>query len=621
MSDIQKAPEHVNLTKKRIREHMPVPGDYYAAHDAHYVEIYRILGEDTSNDRYRCERIDPETGSATGETTTMTLETISEYYRWIDLEGGSFARFLGMARAIVAGNPAYVMKKLSGEKAETVSKESDVTALTHGRSRDDVAMMLDEAEQVENRLQQVQLWAKHIMNARQREIERRIDEMNDMVAAFQKKVNGLLRVITIMNLYLGRKVDVRQIAEGEGADPKERLAIRQRILYMDEELCAHLDHEADYKDIDLFFEWVTKPENRDIVIPEKRCVVTLKPKRFSMDYRSGDPFYDAQRDQWNKHTYLLIRNGDNLWVMDDSDLECYDWVFPHSDFEYDFQSRRKEPFYDSRLKEHENERYRVMRMMMFLQGLVDRNEVFGVMDPIPNIIKTQGVDLIRDDELAIGTGIKPWLEFVKEKNALIRRGTRIIYDGGNKYFKYGNAFTTGGEFARYYQNKSSEPGFPDIGLYHVEIDNDHRKPYFLFNPGGDVWPKNNWEQSHERIRREAWYFSPDHVINYDAITTAELQAYFDDRTLRKDFRNMMPLLKKALLEKKAEEKSEDAFKTLMVTMLMGTRRKTHHADQVRAAVDAAVAWWKEKVIYTRPLSSDDAKAWRMVKAAAEKALL
>ena len=30
-------------------------------------------------------------------------------------------------------------------------------------------------------------------------------------------------------------------------------------------------------------------------------------------------------------------------------------------------------------------------------------------------------------------------------------------------------------------------------------------------------------------------------------------------------------------------------------------------------MDEAITWWKEKVIFTRPLRSDDKKAWSMIK--------
>lgn len=622
MENLQKRqPEHVNLTAKAIKEHVPAVGDIYAKRDAYYGGIMRITGiehrygkngEDWGLE-YACEELDPET-LAIIDKEAISESSLKSYYRYMSIES---SRTYDLARAVMAGDASGVAKMITGEDKADEASLSDETALVKGRTKKEVETMLAEAEEKQNALEEVRLWAKHIMESRRRAVEKMIDDMDEVLGVFKKKVDGLIKVITIMNLYLGREVDVQQIADGPDADPSEKLHIRQRILFMDEELCAHIDHEADYNDIDLFFKWVTEPANRNIIIPEQRCVVALKPKRFNMDYRSGDAYYDAQRDLWNKHTYLLIRNGGKLWVMDDSDLECWDWVFPHSDFEEAFQASRKESFYESRLKAHENAKYRVMRFSMFIQGLIDRGEIFGKIDSEPNLIKGKDVVLVRDDEKAIGTGIKPWADFVKEKNALIRRGNRIIYAGGRDYWTggYGKGTheTYGGDFARYYAYESSKPAFPGDGLYHVEIDDQHRKPYFLYNPGGTVWPKSIWEKEHERKRREAWYYDSNHVINYDAITTKELQTYFDDRTLRQEFRDMMPLLKKALLQKREEEKAEAGFKLLMTTSLMGHRRKTHHADHIRALVDEAVEWWKGKVIYTRPLTSDDAKAWRMIK--------
>ena len=622
---IQKTTEHVNLAAKARKDHEPAAGDIYVKKDAYYGGVYRITevrhryGKDGKDYglSYICDELDPETLDAK-DTASISASDLKEYYCYVSMGA---RQACDLARAVMAGNAAVVSRKIIGE-TEDEQKISEETALVKGHTKKEVETMLADAEEKENQLEEIRLWAEHIMQSRRRELEKKMDEMNKVLETFQKKVRGLLRVITIMNLYLGRDVDVMQIADGKDAEPSEKLHVRQRILFMDEELCAHLDHEADYNDIDLFFTWVTQPENRDIVIPEKRCIVALKPKRFTMDYRSGDSYYDTQRNIWNKHTYLLIRNGDKLWVMDDSDLECWDWVFPHSDFEEAFQASQKESFYESRLKAHENAKYRVMRFSMFIQGLIDRGEIFGKMDCQPNLIKGKDVVLVRDDENAIGTGIKPWADFVKEKNALIRRGTRIVYRADRSYWSdsYRRKTTNSGDFARYYAYEGSKPDFPGSGLYHVEIDDNHRRPYFLYNPGGTVWPRNIWEEEHERKRREAWYYENRYVLNYDATTTEELQRYFDDRSIREHFRDMMPLLKKALLQKREEEKSENGFKLLMVSSLMGPRRKTHHADEIRDIVDEAVEWWKLKVIYTRPLSSNDAKAWRMIKKYCENKL-
>ena len=84
-----------------------------------------------------------------------------------------------------------------------------------------------------------------------------------------------------------------------------------------------------------------------------------------------------------------------------------------------------------------------------------------------------------------------------------------------------------------------------------------------------------------------------------------------DRTQRDTFRYWMPLLQTARKQLMEEKRDEDAFIELMKEDI----RREKGADAVPddAAFREAVAWWKEKVIFTRPLRSDDAKAWRMIK--------
>lgn len=68
---------------------------------------------------------------------------------------------------------------------------------------------------------------------------------------------------------------------------------------------------------------------------------------------------------------------------------------------------------------------------------------------------------------------------------------------------------------------------------------------------------------------------------------------------------MIPLLLKARKFKEEEKRDEDAFVELMW--------KDFGYLDIKVAIREAISWWKNKVIYTRPLRSDDAKAWRMIK--------
>ena len=622
MSDIQKTPEHVDPVAKAIKEHVPATGDIYITkHPEQYSEMYRLGNRvEGRPESFYAERIDPLSGDIVPEENskfgpkTITDGTLKEYYRYLS---GDLEKTLSLARKVMDGDTETVRKAVLGGEKEQSDTLSEETALTTGRSASEVGEMLLQAEIKQNQLKEIQMAAELMVTAKRNELENKLRKMNDVLSVFQEKVRDLVRVVTILNLYLGKEVAVEQIADGEAADASEPLHLRQRILFMDEELCAHIDHEADYNDIDLFLQWLREPANRDIVVPEQRCIVAVKPKRFNMGYRSGNIYYDAEREQWNRHTYLILRNGEKLYVVDSDDLECFDWVFPHKDHETAFAAKmadRATSFKDSLAKEHKNANYRVMRFAAFVQGVLDHAEFLGPFDKETNIMKMQNVVLVRDDEDGLGTGLPSFREFQEKKNRLLCRGKRVIYipSRGYRESMHGPQYYASGGYKRYYAYEASKPEAPSEGIYSLQQEEGVLRGRFWFSylPGGTVWPKNIWEESHERRRREGWIPNMDYLLNYDDTTSEELQAYFDDRTKRPEFREMMPILKRALLEKRAEEADETAFVNLMLHEL--------HSEDYCCGISEddireAIKWWKNKIIFRRPLTKDDAKAWRMIK--------
>lgn len=615
--NIQKQDEHVNLAAKKAREHIPATGNIYVSKNARYGYLIR-LGEPDENfpNRFTITVLDPATGKETSSSfpgKTISMDDLKNYYRPIF---GNIDEILHLAHLVADGDATAVHKAVAG-KDDSAAGEVDAEAALVGTSRTkaEIQSMLEMAECQEDRLIEIQKVAGLIIEQKRAELDRKLDEMNGVLAGFKKKIQSLVRLITVLNLYTGKTVDIEQLTDGDPADPAESLHLRQRILYMDEELCAHIDHEADYRDIGLFLEWVKEPANRDIIVPEQRCIVVLKPKRNNMDYRSGDSIYDRQREIWNKHTYIILRNGERLFILDSEDLECYDWVFPHKDHETSFAKKMADPgtsFKDSLEDNYKNENYRAVKFAMFVQGILDGRDILGPMANHPNLLKNENVILVRDDEDTLGTGLPPFHEFQKTKNALLRHGSRIVYIPGRVLRDGMNSrrYHASGDFRRYYTYENSEPDTPLAGIYNLRQERPDEKLWFSYLPDGEVWPKNNWEQSHIRRRMEGWTPSLSYCLNYDATTADELQAYFNDRTQRKDFRDMMPILKQTLFEKRKEEGNETAFVDLMLHSL-------HDEDPCYGIsvndVREAVAWWKEKVIFTRPLSSDDAKAWRMIK--------
>ena len=618
----EQQPLHVNPYKKAVKDHEPAAGDYYASPSPHFNtrEIIRLKEKILIDGKYPRWKIETIFGRSYEET--VSEESLKNHCR---PRLGDFEKTLAYAQQVVDGESEKVAAELLAGQENT--PPADTEALMASGSREQVTSLLDESERMQSTLEEIRLTANIIIENKKAELEKRLDQMGEFLAEMNKKVDNLVKIITVLNLYTGKNVDIQQVTDGESADPCEPLSLRQRILYMDEELCAELDHEADYKDIPTFIESLRDPAFLNVIAPEPRCVVAVKPKHHEMGYRSGDPYYDAARDAWNRHTYLVFRNGEKVYVLDSEDLELWDYAFPHSDFEEKFQQQMADPgqsFKDSLQKKHESERYRTTKYMVFLQGIIDSNpDILGPFKTAPNIMKHQGIDLVRDDENLIGTGRKPWQEFRDEKNEFIRRGTRILYDGGKRLSDGRVHWNSGGDFTKYYAYEASMPETPGSGIYHADsyervVRYEGGKPvtevadYLVFRylPGDTVWKRSYYGYDEAgRKNKVAWKFDKKHVLNYDAVTVDELQGYLSDRTLREDFRDMMPLLKKTLLEKRKEERDEADFKALLAS----EAKKSTGRECPAEAIDEAVAWWKTKVIFTRPLRSDDAKAFRMIK--------
>ena len=610
-------PIHINPYENATKTHVPAAGDVYATKSPSFNgrEIVRLVK--------RCGEHSWETvNSFTGEPyRNLSDDSLKQYYRWIQNE---FSEISSLATSIVSGKASEAALLITGAQE---APQADSESLMATESPEHIEALLESSERIKNKMEEAQLVAKCMIEERKAQLDSMLHDMNGYLAKVNEKVANLVKIITVLNLYTGATVDIHNIAEGDPAPKDEPLSMRQRILFMDEELCIHIDHEADYKDVNLFFEWLKDPVNRDIVVPEKRCVVCLKPKRFPMNYRSGDAYYDAQRNIWNRHTYVVIRNGDNLWWFESEDLEVYEWAFPHDDFEESFAKRLQEETHsalkDNILNQRKNVTYRVTKYMMFLQGLIDqRQDLIGPTTKRLNLVKLQGIRLIRDDENLIGTGRKPWDKFRDEKNAIIRRGTRILYVAGPCWSDSYKRRPTpcSGQFVRYYSNEWSMPSFPGTGLYsadEIEVVHhyDHGQPVmekhprlvFKYLPGDEVFDRTEYEYR-QRKKRVSWEFDPRYVLNYDAVSIEELQGYLEDRTLRTEFASMIPILVEMRRHKVDEQKDEEAFKTLLSDTIL---RQSGKAVPEKT-IEEAVAWWKGKVIFTRALRSDDRKAWKMI---------
>lgn len=257
------------------------------------------------------------------------------------------------------------------------------------------------------------------------------------------------RIFTI-ELYCGLQEDVHQIAEGEPAPASEKIAIRQALLYMDEEtLFDYEDGGMDFKKIGQFDKWVVKPENLNRILPEQKGVVAFRVRRGGKDYGTPSSVLQAWTQiEWaeaNKQTYLLIRNGERVYriaseinfsprlipmrgEIGEEQFKKIDRRFDWEKHAYDESEELITPAsvdFDEHVKQVDALLKQYNRIVILIQGLLDRSTVFHPHPPvnltIPGVLD-EWVKLIRDEEDGLPCNKVTWDDYRQQLNKTLRKG-------------------------------------------------------------------------------------------------------------------------------------------------------------------------------------------------------
>lgn len=156
-----------------------------------------------------------------------------------------------------------------------------------------------------------------------------------MSGGMGSEIEQIKKKIFAVELYSGLTEDLVQFAEGTPAAIDAKLHIMQRRCYMDEECLARYEVGGMvFKDIHAFDKWLSKPENRDRILPFPRCMVAFRVRRNRKDRgvakTMGDAFIQMMAAIQDESTYLYLRNGDNLFWLKTS-LEFGANLFPDFD--------------------------------------------------------------------------------------------------------------------------------------------------------------------------------------------------------------------------------------------------------------------------------------------------
>lgn len=422
-------------------------------------------------------------------------------------------------------------------------------------------------------------------------INDKLDRLHSIVLANREQVERMCKVIDVVELYMGIHEEVLQIQQGENAPPDQPLCIRQMILYMDEEVGDTVDGGLDYEDVAVFDDWLLSG-NLDKIIPETKGIVILRIRRNDKDY--GDRWANAIQNAHNMRTYILVRNGDNVYRIW-APVNIYPRLFP---LKKEFRKSEDDRWWNQ--SEKEGREFDYKKHALLLQGLIERTQIFQPMKPGTSVFKPDtwpgNIKFIFDDEGLLPDGRLLWREWQDKINSLIKEGSRVFYHGYQHHYKieghvpYGYAWVS----------------FPHQKVYAVvkPIDDFRGGRFrFMYNPGGEVCTDGYYGcDYHERKNRIGYSFYNDEVLNYDQLSLDDIEFYLHSRVDRRNYLDMLPVLRKIKKARLEELEREKHF----VKFLSDRTGKTEED------VWKAVEWWKYKNKWKRPVAEDDAKALRMI---------
>ena len=319
-------------------------------------------------------------------------------------------RLLAQANAEEAAEPAGLL----AEHTDAIAGEH---ALVTTKKRNEIVEAKRTALQARRRVELLKSELKGILAEQEKVLEL-------AAAKWGAQLEKLTYAIESINLYLGRDEHFTCIQEGEPAPAQEPIAIRQTVLFMDEECALHADEGGiDVKSIEDFDRWLCHPRHLRQVLPEAKGIVAMRLRRGEKFYANAAVWEQIMFSEANGGTYILVRNGVRLWRVWNN-LELPGHLFPtKAEFEALFHDRwNQEPLqpgsvrYQKALNEAQGLRKLYLQAALLLQGIVDRTRVFhplaiervNLLDPNPD---PSSLRLIRDAENLLGPGWLPYQEW------------------------------------------------------------------------------------------------------------------------------------------------------------------------------------------------------------------
>lgn len=545
----------------------------------------------------------------------------AELSQFIKLVGKSFVPDPGKLynQAIGFLNGTY-SPDLPDEAEGLNDSMQDSTALVSQGSSQSLIELAQQKQLLVRRLSDLQQMAQYHQSVLAQRMRKQIEQLKAVSNRFRTQLTNIQKALSMLQLYMGDENSVCQLASGDNAPADVPFTLHQQLLFMDEECGIISDGGIDVERIEEFDNWLLQDGHLDRLLPDAKGIVALKPRRFRKEY--GNPYYNNVMDQWNRHTYFLIRNGQNLYRIDSDHIEISERLFPlRAEMQelYDLATASKHEYQKQDAAnriQSANERYH--RIILFIQGLIDHTEVLHPMPSGVNLFKPETyagwINLVYDDEACLTDGRASYAEWLQSINSTVKRGSRIVFCIPDRHsIGYSNGdlrWYANQHFLRHYDNDFAVPDLPCSGIYTLDTVtcNGIEQLAFKYNPGDSVYSTDYYG-----IRRNRISFlikKSDTYINYDRISLDDIDYYLNSRQERKHYLHVLPVLLEVRKSLRAEQKQEDAFRLMLIGQL---QQQGVPMNDAKRQIDDAIDWWKYKNIWKRPISNDDAKALRMIR--------
>lgn len=544
---------------------VPEVGDVYIPKSlTHSGDILKIISVE-DNGTFGCLRYDFKTRKfVETERNKISLSDLKEYYR------KTLTIFSDLVDIVIKDQ-----RQLLTEQYDNI-RHSTSLAVSNAESKEEIIAYSHKMELLANKTEESQIILKCYIEYKKSLLDEKLKEFDDRISLYKDKIKEINQMVSAIELYYGIKEEVKTIATGTTASIDTKISIRQKILFMDEE-CAisdvygHLKDGFDYNNIEDFCSWLKDTHNRDQVIPEQKSIVVLKPRRYNKDYRSS--YENALLNQYNRESYILIRNGENLYLIFTENLYIYDTVFPSKDVANKLFEKISQDF---RKKSGEEIDYRSIfsrtkAFAVFVQGILDRTTLLHPIKENSNYLYgSADVEYIYDDD-------------------------NILSDSKPRYREC---------FKKYYREF---PEIPEDGIYEVsEILTDEyygERICFKYRPGGQYYSFTDGYKDRTIAVTFCATRNSDWIINYDQLELSDIDYYLNSRIDRPSYNNFLPLLKTVRQQLIKEQQSEQLFIDLVMN---------HLRLKDRQIVIDCVSWWKYKNKIKRSIDKNDALAYKMI---------